>query len=197
MPNYPEGRLFPGYRMFSPAREDFQGMPVIRVPLIPRGRSRWRLALNYASFAATSTLLAPLRCRGPFDVIFVYEPSPVTIGLPAIVLRTVKSAPVMFWVQDLWPESLSATGMAPSPALARAIAALVRFIYSRCDRVLVQSEGFISRVQAVGADPDRVVYFPNWAESLYQPTEVPKGAPERAEMPEGFRVMAAGNIGAA
>jgi glycosyltransferase involved in cell wall biosynthesis len=103
----------------------------------------------------------------------------------------------MFWVQDLWPESLSATGMAPSKTLTRLTARLARFIYQRCDRILVQSEGFIPRVQAVGADPAHVVYFPNWAERLYRPLELGADASERAEMPNGFRVMFAGNIGSA
>jgi len=198
MPNYPSGCLFPGYTMFSPSKETFEGIPVLRVPLIPRSRGqRWRLALNYLSFALCASLLAPLRCRGAFDLIFVYEPSPITVGLPALVLKKLKGAPLMLWVQDLWPESLSATGAVHSEPLLRWISKLVRFIYRRCDRILVQSEGFIPSVTAQGVDPKRVEYFPNWAEALYRPIEVEADAPERAEMPDGFRVMFAGNIGAA
>jgi glycosyltransferase involved in cell wall biosynthesis len=73
----------------------------------------------------------------------------------------------------------------------------VRFIYRRCDRVLVPSRGFVPRVVATGAEPGRVEYLPNWAEGLYEPVAVETDAPERREMPEGFRVMFAGNIGAA
>ena len=111
MPNYPGGRLFPGYRPWRPAREDYRGVTVIRIPLIPRGTGGGvRLALNYLSFALLASLLAPFRCRGRCDVIFVYEPSPVTVGIPARVLKALKRAPIMFWVQDLWPQSLAATG---------------------------------------------------------------------------------------
>ena len=199
MPNYPTGRLFPGYGLLRPARESYHGIPVLRVPLLPRGSgSRWRLALNYAWFVASAGLLGPLRARGAFDVILAYEPSPITVGLPAVLLRRLKRAPLLFWVQDLWPESLAATGAAPSPLVLGPTRALVRFIYRRCDRVLVQSEGFRPRVEAVGARPGAVEYFPNWAESFYRPVEVEPGAPERAEMgEEGFRVLFAGNIGAA
>src|SRR5438093_3903753 len=110
MPNYPSGRFFQGYGFFGPSREEFNDLPVHRVPLIPRGkRQRRRLALNYGSFALFASLLAPVLCRGPFDLIFVYEPSPITVGLPALVLKRLKRAPIIFWVQDLWPESLSAT----------------------------------------------------------------------------------------
>ncbi len=197
MPNYPAGRLYEGYSLFEPARESFRGVAVRRVPLVPRGSSRWRLALNYLWFAASATLLGPLRVPEPCDVIFVFEVSPVTVGLPAAALRRLKHAPMLFWVQDLWPESLAATGMARSAVLSRVVTALVRFIYRRSDRVLVQSEGFVPRVCGVGAEPRRVVYFPNWAESLYRPLQLEADAPERGEVPPGFIVMYAGNLGAA
>jgi colanic acid biosynthesis glycosyl transferase WcaI len=197
MPNYPAGRFFPGYGFFRPARDSFQGIPVLRVPLVPRGQSRWRLAFNYAFFALSASVVGALRCRGTFDVIFVFEPSPVTVGLPAVLLRWLKKVPVLFWVQDLWPESVFATGVTPPRHVMSALSALVRFIYRRCDRVLVQSEGFVAPVCAAGADPAHVIHFANWAEALYKPVAVEADAPERAEMPAGFRVMFAGNIGAA
>ncbi len=198
MPNYPTGRFFQGYTIFSPSKETFEGVQVLRVPLSPRGTGqRWRLALNYLSFAFFACLLGPFRFRESYDAIFVYEPSPITVGLPALVLKRLKRAPVLFWVQDLWPESLSATGAIRSSWVLRWVAKLVRFIYRRCDLILVQSEEFIPHVTAVGAEPDRIVYFPNWTESLYRPVNVDAAMPERAEMPDGFRVMFAGNIGAA
>ena len=94
MPNYPHGRLFPGYGVLSPANEDYRGVGVKRVPLIPRfsGR-RWQLAMNYLSFAISASVLAPLRCRERVDVIFVFEPSPVTVGLPALALKAASRAP--------------------------------------------------------------------------------------------------------
>jgi glycosyltransferase involved in cell wall biosynthesis len=104
---------------------------------------------------------------------------------------------MLFWVQDLWPESLRATEVVTSPTILGAISRLVRFIYRRCDRVLVQSRGFVEPVVAVGAERRRVLYLPNWAESLYRPMELPAEAPERGEVPDGFRVVFAGNIGAA
>jgi len=198
LPNYPTGRFFPGYGFFTPSSEEFNGLPVYRVPLIPRGSGqRWRLALNYFSFAIFASLLAPVHCRGAFDLIFVFEPSPITVGIPAMMLKKFKRAPIMFWVQDLWPESLSATGAIRSELLLHWVAKLVRFIYERCDRILVQSEGFIPSVTALGADPQRVAYFPNWAETIYRPVATAEDAPERKEVPAGFCVMFAGNIGAA
>jgi colanic acid biosynthesis glycosyl transferase WcaI len=198
MPNYPAGRLFPGYGFFRPAHENFRGVAVRRVPLLPRGSSgRWRLPANYLSFALSGTLLGPLRGRGAFDLIFVYQPSPVTVALPALLLRRLKGIPLMLWVQDLWPESLSAAGAVSSRLVLRSVERMVRFIYRRCDRVLVTSRGFIPRVLSLSAPPGRVVYTPQWAQSFYGPTGLEPEAPERKEMPDGFRVLFAGNIGAA
>lgn len=196
MPNYPTGHFFHGYHFLSPKKEFFHDIPVLRVPLVPRGNGqRWRLAMNFISFAFCASLLAPFRCRGKFDAIFVYEPSPITVGIPALVLKKLKSIPIFFWVQDLWPESLSATGAIQSKWVLNSVKHLVRFIYRRCDRVLVQSEGFIPHVTAVGADPKRVVYFPNWAESLYVPIKGDRDGIDANDLPKGFRVLFAGNIG--
>ncbi|MDB5809617.1 MAG: glycosyltransferase [Betaproteobacteria bacterium] len=197
MPNYPAGKLFPGYSMFSPAHETYDGILVKRVPLIPRGPRRdWRLAFNYLSFALTSCLLGPLRCRGHYDIIFVFQASPITVGLPGILLRALKRAPLLFWVQDLWPESLSATGAVKSTTILHLVRKLVDFIYRRCDLVLVSSKGFTSHVLASGIDRGHVVHFPNWAENHYQPLASPSAA-VHDELPAGFRVMFAGNIGSA
>lgn len=198
LPNYPEGRVFPGYGLFGKRREDYRGATVVRVPMLPRGKGGGlRLLLNYLSFAFFASMLAPFRCRGKYDVIFVYEPSPITVGLPALVLKKFKKAPIAFWVQDLWPESLSATGAVRARWALKLVERLVKFIYGGCDRVLVQSEAFIPSIEKLGVSRDRIAYFPNSAEDLYEPVTLPEDAPERIGLPDGFRIMFAGNIGAA
>jgi glycosyltransferase involved in cell wall biosynthesis len=198
VPNYPSGKFFPGYGLFRNMRQNYEGIDVIRVPLVPRGKGgNVRLMLNYLSFALNASLLGPFLCRGKFDLIFVYEPSPITVGLPAIVLKKNKRAPVMFWALDLWPESLAATGAIKAKWLLGWAAKLVRFIYARCDRILVQSRAFIGQVSAMGADPGRILYFPNWAEELFQANDETSYQANPVPIPDGFRVMFAGNIGAA
>jgi len=199
MPNYPGGKFFNGYGCFTPSRERWHGMEVLRCPLIPRGKGGGlRLALNYASLALSASLLGPWKCRGTYDVIFVHEPSPITIALPALMLSRLRGTPVLLWVLDLWPESLTAAGSVASPAILNAVGKLVRFIYRHCDRVLVQSRGFIDRVIAQGAGQEKVLYFPSWAEALFTQTpDSSRATPSLPTLPEGFRVMFAGNIGAA
>lgn len=194
MPNYPAGKFFDGYGWRGPRRETYQGAEVRRVPLVPRGAGGGaRLALNYLSHALFATLLAPWRARGGFDAILVYEPSPMTIGIPARALRALKRAPLLFWVQDLWPESLSATGAVKSRFVLGLVDRLIKWIYRGCDRVLVQSEAFAPSVEAHGVPRERIRYLPNSAENFYRKLD-----PEPdSELPPGFRVVYAGNIGAA
>ncbi len=198
IPNYPGGKFFTGYNFFGPLFETYEDIPVFRVPLIPRGNgSRTRLVLNYFSFVFFACLLGPFRRLGPIDLIFIYEPSPITICLPALLLKKLKSAPVMFWMQDLWPESLSATGAVRSENILKIVGILVRFIYRGCDLILAQSRAFFGSIKRQGVNSSRILYFPNSAEELYQPVMLEKDAHERAIMPEGFCVTFAGNIGAA
>ena len=199
MPNYPGGRIFPGYSGFNWRSDDYHGVPVFRCPLIPRGNGGgMRLALNFASFALSAAIISLWKCRGSYDVIFAYEPSPITVAFPAIVVKNRTGAPLMLWVQDLWPESLSATGAVTSPGILNAVARMVRYIYSRCDRILVPSRAFAAPIIRMGSLGDRVDYLPNSAED-YRASQAaaPSDGQDEIRLPAGFRVVFAGNIGAA
>ncbi len=198
IPNYPKGQFFKGYSFFGPWAECFGGVKILRVPLFPRGDGGGaRLALNYLSFVFWGCILAPFRVRGTFDVILVYQLSPVTVGLPAIFLKWIKKAPIVFWVQDLWPESLSATGAIRFSMVLAVVGKLVRYIYSRCTLILVQSMAFIGPVLKMGVPGKKIQYMPNATETLYKPLSLPVDAPERESLPSGFKIMFAGNIGVA
>ena len=198
MPNYPSGTIFEGYGWSTIGRSDYEGIPLFRVPLFGRREGRsWQLALNYISFAIAASILGPFMCQDKYDIIFVYEPSPFTVGIPAVLLRWLKKIPMIFWVQDLWPESVNAAGGVSSTSLIAMIGKLVRWIYKRCDKVLAQSRGFFEPAKAAGAPRNRIEYFPNWAESIYMPIILNAKAPERMKFPEGFNVLFAGNLGTA
>ena len=198
IPNYPEGHFFLGYGFFKNIQQNYNGIRVIRVPLLPRGHGgAFHLALNYISFAFCASLLGPFYCREKFDLIFVFEPSPITVGLPALVLKKLKSVPIIFWVQDLWPESLSATGAVQSEKILKMVERLVRFIYRRCERILVTSRAYSAPIERHGVDPCHILYFPQSVEDVYKPMTAESDAIERVMMPTGFRIMFAGNIGAA
>jgi glycosyltransferase involved in cell wall biosynthesis len=198
IPNYPSGRFFPGYGLLHKTREQYGGVRILRVPLLARGNaSGVRLALNYLSFALSACLLAPFICRDEYDLIFVCQLSPITVGLPALFLKKLKKAPILFWILDLWPESLSATGAIRSARLLAQVDKLVRFIYRGCDKIVVASKGFLPGITAKGVAVERTGYFPNWYEPEYNTRKVPDELAIPPGLPAGFRVMFAGNVGVA
>lgn len=198
IPNYPDGEFFKGYGFFKQLRQNYKGIKILRVPLIPRGNgSGKRLALNYLSFAFLAGIFAPFLCGLKYDLIFVYQLSPVTVAIPAIVLKKLKQIPIFFWIQDLWPESLSATGAISSARILNGVRKLVNLIYRHCDRILIQSPAFAPLIENQGISPHRITYFPNSVEKLYVPIPMESSLDGIAELPSGFRIMFAGNIGAA
>ncbi len=198
IPNYPEGSFYKGYGFISNRKQNHEGVDIIRVPIIPRGKGKKiQLVLNYLSYVLSASILGPFLCPAKCDVIFVFEPSPITVGLPAVLLRTLKKAPIMFWVQDLWPETLTAVNATKSKIILMAVNSIVSFIYKRCDRILIQSEAFKSSIKKIGINENRILYFPNSAEEFYEPITLNLNDHEATMMPVGFRIVFAGNIGVA
>lgn len=197
IPNYPAGKVFEAYRLQPSAFAEYEGAKVFRVPMLPRGSGGLRLMLNYLSFVLGGALLGPWRLRGiQADAIFVFEPSPVTVGLPAVWMGLLKKAPVVFWVLDLWPETLAAIGVVRSPRVLGWVGYFVRFIYNRCTLVLGQSRGFLGSIARYCDDKSKIRYFPSWAEDVFTDSSV-QLAPEVTDTPDTFTVMFAGNIGEA
>lgn len=200
IPNYPEGRFYKGYGFFRKIRQEYCGAKVIRIPLFPRGKGGGiSLLLNYVSFAFFASLLSPFLVKGKFDLIFVCQLSPVTVGLPAIMLKKLLKAPIIFWVLDLWPESLSASGGVSSRSILAVMDKIVRFIYHNVDKIVVSSRGFIQSIEAKGISSERLAYFPNWYEPEYIDSKLERSLfnADSMQLPNGFRVMFAGNIGVA
>ena len=195
-PNYPAGVIFPGYRAAGCVSECHEGIPVHRIPLMARGQGALRLALNYLSFVLSGLLFAPwLLRRKRFDAVFVYAPSPILQAIPAIFVGWLKRVPVVLWVQDLWPESLVATGYVRNRLVLRLVDRVVRFIYRHVDLLLVQSEAFRAPVAAqAGGTP--VVYFPNSVEDVFAQAGE-RGGSAKGDSDDGFSVLFAGNIGSA
>ncbi|MBB3312276.1 glycosyltransferase involved in cell wall biosynthesis [Rhizobium sp. BK196] len=196
-PNYPSGKTFPEYLQDPSAFASYNGIPVVRVPMLARGARAITLLLNYASFALCGSLLGAFKLRGrKFEAIFVFEPSPISVGFPAIVLRWLKKAPVAFWVLDLWPESLEATGIVRSKFILKQVGKIVKFIYDRCDLILAQSRSFIPEISRFGQLPDKITYFPSWADKVDRNIEEEPASEIPADR-EKFSIVFTGNIGEA
>ncbi|KRA55362.1 glycosyltransferase family 4 protein [Devosia sp. Root635] len=195
-PNYPSGEVLEDFRK-DPAHYAFlNGVEIVRIPMLARGRGSLRLALNYACFAASACLFGPWKLRKVrVDAIFVFQVSPGTVGVPAVLLKYLKRTRLVLWIQDLWPETLDAIGITKGGLPVWLIGEMMSFIYKNCDLVLAQSRSFVPLVQGRTDKPESVVYFPGWADP-------PSGAavdraPEIALRPDTFTIMFAGNVGVA
>jgi glycosyltransferase involved in cell wall biosynthesis len=195
-PNYPGGTCFPGYSLWGCQQECYQGISIDRIPLVARGSGGWRLALNYLSFVVSGLLFGPWIQRSKkFDVIFIYATSPILQALPAIFLGWLKGCPIVLWVQDLWPESLSATGHVRNRYVLAGVRQVVRFIYRNVDLLLVQSRAFEAPVRSL-TPRTPILYYPNSVDGGFLLPAV-NTRPLVEGLGEKFSVMFAGNIGAA
>lgn len=196
-PNYPQGNFYKGYGFLKKNKEFYGAINIIRSPLIPRGKNnKVKLALNYVSFAFFASIVGILKCKKP-DVIFVYEPSPITVGLPAIFLKKIKKIPILFWVQDLWPESVVAVNAVHSKKILYGLEKIVRFVYHRCDYILTTSKAYFNSIKKFNISEKKLRYFPQTAEGLYRPIESSMREKEENLLPKGFRIIFSGNIGIA
>lgn len=195
-PNYPDGDIFPGYRAWSIRKEHHPaGFDVFRVPSHPRRKGKARdLAMNYLASVFNIAVLGPWLLRGrQVDVVFVYATSPVLHALSARVVATFKRARLVTWVQDLWPESLEATGFIRKRWILSSVGKVVEWAYRSSDLILAQSEAFVRTIRPMaGATPVR--YYPNPGEAVFS-TESPTGEPPALQLNPGFNVVFAGNLG--
>ncbi|HSN50277.1 MAG TPA: glycosyltransferase family 4 protein, partial [Bacteroidales bacterium] len=135
-----------------------------------------------------------LAFRKKFDFIFVHQTSPVFIGIPAVIVKRIQKIPLYFWVLDLWPESMKAASGFSNPFITNRINGLVKWIYRHCDKILISSNGFHQSIAEKGDFQEKIVSVPNWAESVFENNESIDPAPV---LPDGFKIMYAGNIGLA
>lgn len=193
-PNYPAGRTFDGYRWNRVGVERHpSGYEIFRVPLVPRGKGgALRLAANYLSFLACAIGAGPFLLRGRrFDIIFVYGTSPIFQAFAALPLRRLKGAPVVLWVQDLWPGVLAATGYVRNGRILALVERVVAALYRRVDLILAQSEAFADTIRPM-ASKVPVAYFPNPGDSAASSEE-----DSGVRLEPGFNLVFAGNLGRA
>ena len=197
LPNYPSGKVFPGYLKSRLKFETYNDINIFRVPIFPRGNaSDLYLILNYLSFIFSACFFGFWKLKKKYDVIFCYGTSPILQAIPAILLAKKNQAPLLLNVQDLWPESLSATDRITSPFAIKLLSKIVRWIYKRAKVLLVQSEAFREAILKLSPEAD-VVYWPNSVDPYFYTSQ-------SKEMPSSlvtifsedvFTVIFAGNIG--
>lgn len=195
-PNYPGGRLYEGYRVRLLKRETLDGIHVIRVPLYPsHDGSSVRRILNYASFALAATLLGPLFVRNA-DVMYVYH-APASIALPAATIRFLRGIRFVYDINDLWPDSIEASGMLQNEFVLKCIDLWCRLTYRIADAIVVNSPGTRGKLSERGVPQAKVELVYNWCDEAQLAPDVVHDADiaPPPEMAGRFNVVFAGTMG--
>jgi glycosyltransferase involved in cell wall biosynthesis len=194
-PNYPNGKLYDGFTFFNKRKDNYNGITVYRSNLILRGSaSGIRLFLNYISFVIFASFRI-LSIRSKFDRVFVYAPSPITVGYIGIFASFYFKAKPFLWVHDLWPESVKAAGGINNKIILSLINLMTKSIYYFYNNILVQSPYFKDYLVNQGVKSEKITYYPYYAESFYK--VVDKNEKIDSLFPKGLNIVFAGNIGVA
>lgn len=197
LPNWPSGRLYAGYRVRVWQRENRSQVEVIRIPLYPdHSKSPWKRALNLISFAAAATLIAPFSLK-KFDLVYFVHP-PITLAFPAWLLSVLWRAPLVFEIQDLWPETLCATGMLRSVRLLALVHRFTNWAYRRATAVRVISPGFRTNLVSKNVPPGKIHVISNWVDTeTFRPASSDLDLSNELGFESRFTVLYAGTIGLA
>ncbi|WP_195856821.1 glycosyltransferase family 4 protein [Aerococcus urinae] len=195
IPNYPEGKFYKGYNYRSNRREFYKGVEIIRIPLISRGKSSVRLALNYMSFVASGYHFARTTKLKP-DVIFTYEVSPMTQALIGPWLAKRLNIKSYLYVLDLWPENLEVAAGIKNPPIIGAVKKMVTYIYKNTDIIMASSKSFVKSIQNdYPIDSNKVKYWPQYAEEIYYTLDKSEDKYEWVRNSDQLTIGFTGNIG--
>ena len=169
IPNYPEGRFYKGYGWFKKRKEKWNGIDIIHIPLIARGKTSFGMVLNYISFVI-SGFFWKIFSRVKTDVVFTFEISPMTQALISVWYARKHKIPHLLYVQDLWPENVEVVTGIKSPFVIKPITRMVEYIYKNSNKIFATSPSFVSDIcDRITDNKDKVVYWPQYAEEFYHP----------------------------
>ena len=160
-PQYPHGRIYDGYGFDIPYEKEWAGVRIERVKTYPRGKTPIGLLANCISFVVSANKWVK-ECSEKFDAVFVFGLSPITLGLPAVTYKEKFGAPVFFYLQDLWPESVTEVMGIRFGPLTWVINRIVDRIYTNSDKILCTSNGYITHLIKRGVEPEKLVYWPQF-----------------------------------
>lgn len=194
-PNYPNGDYFKGYSWKGPSEENIRDVKIYRSNLILRKKGGGvRLFLNYISFLFFA-FFKVFAIKGEFDKVFIYAPSPITVGFLGILASKRFKCKSYLWVHDLWPESVRVAGGISNKLVLELINLMTKTIYKYTDQILVQSPKFKDYIKKQNVEENKLIYYPYYAEDFYKVVKAKKSFKE--QFPEGFNILFAGNIGVA
>ena len=193
-PNYPGGVIYPGYKIKLLQKEQIEGVNVTRVPLYPsHDKSKIGRILNYVSFACSLMIYGLFSKKA--DVIYAYHP-PLTVGIAASIVGFFRRVPVVNDIQDMWPDTLSSTGMISNKRVITLVGKVCEWVYKRSTKIVVLSPGFRTLLVERGVPPEKIEVIYNWcAEDAIAQASDEKGSVFKPD--SKFRILFAGNMGLA
>ena len=191
-PQYPKGKIYDGFGFNIPYEKEWNGIRIERVKMKPRGKTPIGLLNNCYSFVKEANKWVK-KCQEKFDAVYVFEVSPVTVGLPAITYKNKFGTPVIFNVQDLWPENVEVVlGITFKPIIS-IINRIVDKIYKNSDYILCSSKSFVKNIALRGVNEEKLFFWPQFCNM--PDTDKMKKPDEYSD--EDFKVAFTGNIGVA
>jgi len=195
IPNYPTGKIFPGYRFRLYQREQLLGCDVRRLALYPsHSRSSAGRALNFLSFFLSALLYGLFRV-GRYDLVYVYHP-PITVGLAAALFGWARRRRFILEIQDLWPDTVVSSGMNGTGRMGALLTALCNFTYRRAAMIILQSHGMKRLLIERGVPAEKLATVRNWSDAAALETP-PLPDRKAVGFSDRFTFLYAGNLGRA
>lgn len=191
LPNYPKGKVLKEYKWFKNRNQVVNGVKIKRCSLVGRGTSVLRMGINYLWFALFGSLKA-LFMKKDFDVIYVYQLSPITMAWPAIVVKKIKRFPLIIHCLDQWPISVTTGPIKKESILYKMLYNISRWTYLQADKITISSKSFekyFKEVLKINKKEKGLFYHPSYAEADYDHIESVED--------DTFDLLFAGNIGPA
>lgn len=196
IPNYPQGKFYDGYGYTKKRKEIWNGIEIIRIPLIPRGNNAIGMICNYLSFVVSGFFWKTFT-KLKVDYVFMFEVSPMTQALVGVWYAKKHKVPCYLYVQDLWPENVITVTGIKNPMIIKPIDKMVDYIYKNVEQIFATSPSFVEAIcnRSVKVKRTKVHYWPQYAEEFYRPCE--KKIVDEIPEDNSFKVIFTGNIGTA
>ena len=189
-PQYPIGRIYDGYGFDIPYEMEWKGVKIVRVKVHARGKTPFGMLRNCIDYVRQANAWVRA-CEERFDAVYVFEVSPVTVGLPAVTYKEKFGVPMFFNLQDLWPENVEEVLGIRFKPLSWYLGRIVDKIYAGSDKILCASRGFVKNLTDRGVPESKLVFWPQFC---LEPALEGKQRPEVYSQ-DTFNIVFAGNLG--
>ncbi len=191
-PQYPQCKIYDGYGFNKPYEREWNGAKIERVKMRPRGKTIFGMLNNCFSFVREGNKWVK-KCKEKFDAIYVFDVSPVTVGLPAVTYKKKFGTPIYFNVQDLWPENVEIVLGIHNKIVIGTINKIVDKIYTASDKILCSSQSFVENIAERGVEREKLEFWPQFCS---EPQLADAVKPD-CYSDDFFNIVFTGNIGEA